>query len=577
MSPASRHTRIEWAFLAALAVLCTVLSLLQYRWTGELARAEIAQLRSNLGEQARLLTQNFDDELTAASTRLLPSIDEIDQLGREAAFAQRWRQWQATHPRPIFSRVALAVPAGNGFNLLVLDPKTKALTATAWPRNWDDLRDHLGRRGVGPADRLPPGRPEAGPPRPPHPGDPGDRRDRPPPPRGQPAYLDRFGTLVNLPLPGGPPLEEGGPERGWMLLELDRTYLTKEWLPQLIQQYLDPTGRGLDDTVISAPATNQPQLFALHSGHASGPPDVTLEFNHLGHTAASARGPLRSAWLLEVWRRPGAFEAMVNATRRRNLAVALGLNALIIAAGILLVRHTRQSRRLAEAQMNFVATVSHELRTPLTVIRGAAHNLERGVVQDPARVGQYLRLIQNHADQLGGMVEQVLTYAGAGQSPALLQRQEIVLKEVLGEAIADAGQETGGTACEVDFTAPQDLPTLTGDPLALRRAFQNLVANAVKHGGEGGWIGVTVRATNGNEPPAIEVQVADRGPGIPEKEQAEIFEPFRRGALAQSRQVRGSGLGLSLVRQIVEAHGGTVAVRSQPGHGATFTVRLPLA
>ncbi|HSI15990.1 MAG TPA: HAMP domain-containing sensor histidine kinase [Chthoniobacter sp.] len=576
MHLASRHTRIEWAFLAAMAVLCTGLSILQYHWTGELARAEIAQLRSNLNEQSRLLVQSFDDELTAASARLLPTPGEIDELGRDAAFAERWRKWQATNPRPIFSRMALAIPSPNGINLVALDSKSQALAPLPWPRNWDDLRDHLGRRGGGPPERVPPGRPDAN--RPPRPGDPGERRDRPPPPRGvQPPYLDRFGTLLNFPIPGGAPRDDGSPERGWVILELDSAFLTKEWLPQLIRQYLDADGKGLDDTVISAPGSNQPQFFSLRSGNASGQPDVALEFNHLGHAAANPRGPLRAAWLLEVWHRPGAFEAMVNTTRRRNLAIAMGLNLLIIAAGVFLVRHTRQSRRLAETQMNFVASVSHELRTPLTVIRGAAHNLERGVVQDPAKVGQYLRLIQSHADQLGSMVEQVLAYAGANKAPALMARQEVAIKEVLSEAIADAGQETAGTPCEVDFTAPQNLPSIHGDPLALRRAFQNLLANAVKHGGEGGWIGVTVRATNGSEPPAIEVQVSDRGPGIPEKEQAEIFKPFMRGARAQSRQLRGSGLGLSLVREIVEAHGGTVAVSSQPGSGATFTVRLPLS
>jgi len=578
MPLASRHTRIEWAFLAAMAVLCTVLSILQYRWTAELAHAEVAQLRGNLNEQSHRLAQSFDDELTAASVRLLPTAAEIDALGRDAAFAEHWRKWQATNPRPIFSRIALAVPAGNNVDLFVLDPKTQTFSLTSWPRNWDDLRDHLGRRGAGPPDRAPVNRPDANR----APGNPEDRRDRPPPPPprnggAQPPYQDRSGTILNLPIPGSAPRDDGNPERDWMICELDPAYLTKEWLPQLIRRYLDPNGQELDDVVISAPNANHPQLFALGSGHVTGTPDVALEFNYLGHSAVTNRAPQRSTWRLEVWHRPGAFEAMVNTTRRRNLGIALGLNLLIIAAGIFLVRHTRQSRQLAEAQMSFVANVSHELRTPLTVIRGAAHNLERGVVQDPAKVGQYLRLIQNHADQLGGMVEQVLAYAGASKAPALMARQEVAIKEVLSAAIADAGQETGGSPCEVDFTAPPDLPMLTGDPLALRRAFQNLIANAVKHGGEGGWIGVTAGVRNGSAPPAIEVQVSDRGPGIPKTEHAEIFKPFMRGALAQSRQVRGSGLGLSLVREIIEAHGGTVTVSSQPGSGATFTVQLPLS
>jgi signal transduction histidine kinase len=279
-----------------------------------------------------------------------------------------------------------------------------------------------------------------------------------------------------------------------------------------------------------------------------------------------------------VWHRPGDFEALVAVSRRRNLAVAAGLNLLIIAAGALLVRHTRRSRKLVEAQMNFVANVSHELRTPLTVIRGAAHNLERGVVQDPAQIGRYLRLIIDQGNQLSSMIEQVLAYAGANRSAALLHRQPLALKDLLGEAIATAAYDVGGTPCEVEFTVPRVLPEVSGDPAALRRVFQNLIANAVKHAGDGGWIGIKVSASarpNGGAPPAIEVQVADRGPGIPQKEQSEIFKPFTRGAAAQSRQVRGTGLGLSLAREIVEAHGGTIAVRSEPGCGATFTVRLP--
>lgn len=117
-------------------------------------------------------------------------------------------------------------------------------------------------------------------------------------------------------------------------------------------------------------------------------------------------------------------------------------------------------------------------------------------------------------------------------------------------------------------------PEISGDAAALRRVFQNLLTNAARHGGSGGWIGLSAKAVNGAEA-MVEVRVADRGPGIPESEQVGIFKPFVRGSAAQERQIRGSGLGLSLVKEIVEAHNGVVLVRSQPGQGATFTVRLP--
>ena len=585
------QTRIEWGFLAAMVVLCGALTALQYHWTGELAHAEVARLRGNLSEQSQLLTRDFDDELTKACTQLPPTGSEIDDAGRDAAYAERVRKWLATNPRPMFSRLAVAVPGDSGANLFALDQKTGKLASMAWPASWGELRDHLGHKGGGPPERVGAGRPEPpgadrpapGGGRPERPGQPPERRDKPPPPnRGggsggnPPAYTDRNGTLFEFPILGGRSRENGSGDHGWMILELDSAYVGNEWLPQLVRQYLDPQGSELDDIVVQAPGSTRAPILSLRTGNAKGEPDVSLEFNHEGRNSGSPRGlSPKSAWTLEVWHRPGAFEAMVAVSRRRNLAVAAGLNLLLVAVGLLLVRHTRRSRKLAEMQMNFVANVSHELRTPLTVIRGAAHNIERGVVQDPAQVGRYLRLIIDYGNQLSDMVEQVLAYAGAKKTPALLARQPVEFKEILSEAIANAAQDIGGTQCEVEFTIPRALPAVAGDAAALRRAFQNLIANAVKHGGEGGWVGVTVRPTNGSVPPTVEVQVADHGPGIPEQEQSEIFKPFTRGATAQSRQVRGSGLGLSLVREIVEAHGGTIAVASRPGFGATFTVRLP--
>ena len=225
--------------------------------------------------------------------------------------------------------------------------------------------------------------------------------------------------------------------------------------------------------------------------------------------------------------------------------------------------------------MNFVANVSHELRTPLTVIRGAAHNLNRGVVQERSQIERYSGLIIQHAEQLGEMVEQVLQLAGAKKNQSAAVRQPVVLVEVLNEALAATVHDVEAAHCTLQLELPPSLPAVTGDAAALRRAFQNLITNAAKHGGAGGWIGVTaVTDENANEP-TVEIQVADRGAGIPPSELSDIFKPFFRGRLAQTRQIRGSGLGLSLVREIIEAHGGSIAVRSEGGGGTTFIIRLP--
>jgi signal transduction histidine kinase len=105
----------------------------------------------------------------------------------------------------------------------------------------------------------------------------------------------------------------------------------------------------------------------------------------------------------------------------------------------------------------------------------------------------------------------------------------------------------------------------------LRRAFQNLIENAAKHGGTGGWVGISAEAADRS----IIVRVRDNGPGIPADEIDEIFTPFFRGGKARADETRGSGLGLSLVREVAAAHRGEVSVTSEPGRGSTFTLTLP--
>jgi signal transduction histidine kinase len=246
-----------------------------------------------------------------------------------------------------------------------------------------------------------------------------------------------------------------------------------------------------------------------------------------------------------------------------------------MASAAALVRFTRRAQRLAELQMDFVAGVSHELRTPLTVIHTAAYNLRGKLANDPGQVEKYGELIQRESGRLAEMVDEVLRFAGSATGRTTLEREPVYVEVLIEEALESSKATMEGAGCVVEKTIDPELPPVLGDPSALKRVFSNLLSNAAKHGGQGGgWIGIAASKARENGRDAIEVRVSDRGPGIPADEQRQVFDPFFRGRRAVREQIHGSGLGLNLVKRIVEAHGGTIRVRSEPGKLTEFTVHL---
>ncbi|HEX5398906.1 MAG TPA: HAMP domain-containing sensor histidine kinase [Verrucomicrobiae bacterium] len=563
-----KQTHVEWGFVVLLAGFCAVLSVLQYHWTGELSRAEAERMRAGINEQAQEFCRAFDSTLTRSCEALVPADENLNDDNREEIHVQQFQKWKSSNPRPIFSQVAVAVSTLFGSQLFGQDLTTGKLTPVAWPSDWNSLQMLFSRRPMG----------------------------------GPPPYENPQGLLFALPVfnarswSNGPPDRVGGfggpgspgergppfgrgrpPEMEWVIFELDTNYLRDTWLPELTRRYLNPGAHAFNNVVIKTVSSPRTVIFSspVQSTNTFESP-VTIAFNRQGRSPDARRGPgAEFCWELQVRPHWGAVDAIVDASRRRNLTVALLLNGLIFAAGFALLVHTRRSRKLSQAQMAFVANVSHEIRTPLTVIRGAGHNLLRGVAREPGQIEQYSRLIIQHAEQLTNMVEQVLELAGVRKNASASVHAPVAVADVLREAVAATRQDTETAHCEVHLELTPGLPPVVGDAPALRRVFQNLITNAAKHGGQGGWIGIAATRVESGNPPMIEIKVADRGPGIPMEELTEIFKPFFRGAAAQAGQVRGSGLGLSLVREIVEAHGGTVWAESQFGHGSTFIVRLP--
>jgi signal transduction histidine kinase len=232
--------------------------------------------------------------------------------------------------------------------------------------------------------------------------------------------------------------------------------------------------------------------------------------------------------------------------------------------------------------MEFVAGVSHELRTPLTVIRTAAFNLRGRVASNPSQVERYGALIQQESERLGSIVEQVLRFAGAQAGRVVQERQRVSVPGLITETLQYNKGLLEDALCGVQTAIEPGLPSINGDSLALRHALQNLLANAAKYGGPPGQQSVKISARSvpgavGSGAAEIEIRVSDQGDGIPLEEQKRVFDAFFRGKKAMQDQAHGTGLGLHLVKTIIEAHGGSVSLESQLGAGSTFIVRIPAA
>jgi signal transduction histidine kinase len=279
-----------------------------------------------------------------------------------------------------------------------------------------------------------------------------------------------------------------------------------------------------------------------------------------------------------VRHRAGSLEAVVSQARWRNLAVTAGVLLLMIGSLAALIRYTRRTQKLAALQMDFVAGISHELRTPLTVIHTAAYNLRGKLAANPSQVERYGALIQQESGRLTELVEQVLRFAGANAGRVIQEREPLSVASMIEETMESSKAVFQGAGCVVETRIDPGLPLVMADPLALKQALQNLFHNAAKYGtGSSHWIGVSASKADGEEKGMVEIRVADHGPGIPADEQEHIFESFFRGRRAMQDQIHGTGLGLDLAKRIVEAHGGTIRVKSAPMKGTEFIVWIPAA
>jgi two-component system OmpR family sensor kinase len=237
-----------------------------------------------------------------------------------------------------------------------------------------------------------------------------------------------------------------------------------------------------------------------------------------------------------------------------------------------------EARRSEERMRRFVTDASHELRTPLTSIRGFAELYRQGAASAPEDVPRLMRRIEDAAARMGLLVEDLLLLARLDQQRAL-ERRPVDLVTIATDAVHEARAVDPQRAIDVhvvDGSGPQ-APVVLGDDARLRQVAGNLVGNALTHTPDGTPVTVRVGTVAGDGERWAVLEVADAGPGLSPEQAERVFERFYRADSSRARATGGTGLGLSIVKALVAAHAGTVAVRTAPGEGATFTVRLPLA
>lgn len=615
-----------WILAALLLVLCG-LALFQYHWIDQVAHAERDRAKTNLSLALSRLEKDFDLEITRAFVAFQAP------FANPADYSERYKEWSRHAPYPDLIRGVYIAEVGDSKSL----PKAvvsgePAIRSTEWQRDLAKLPlagIAVSASVFGSAVALQtfsPGGMEAsfGP------SNPAVMIDGNPafvfpimpiPPavttrgvaRGAGATLFRGEGIGRVRKPAGP--------SQWALVVLDADYIRTTLLPRLVNFYFsnasgsnyeifvlnksdigprqiifhsdpvlletrlfDPDGRidlfelrldcflpsssvaikairvGVNVHVLSGDSVSE--ILARRSPVCSGPGPSSLENLH-------------GLWEMSVKYRTGSLDQTIAIFRHRNLLLG-GSVLLVLALGIsMLVVLTERARVLAEMQAEFVLGVSHELRTPLTVICVAGDNLKKGMVESSDHVRKYGEIIRTQALELSNMIEETLTLARMRPATPIGDRTPVTPEQIVMGALSDYAPTLRDAGIETDLDLAPDLPLINVDLRLMKGCIENLIQNVIKYAAEGRWMAIRARTVDKLEGRRVQISIEDRGPGISPADLPHIFEPFYRGKGAEASRVPGLGLGLTLVKRVVEAHHGTVEGQSSSIAGTRFSILLP--
>ncbi|MFP8490306.1 sensor histidine kinase [Gracilimonas sp. Q87] len=352
---------------------------------------------------------------------------------------------------------------------------------------------------------------------------------------------------------------------GILTLVLDEEYIIEEVFPPYLNNYFgDSNETGIvvwvrdwaDDKIL---ATNDTT--------------VAYNFDMVDHRMRFSGSGFFDNWSLNLAFLESPVSNAYNATLIKNLFV-LGFAMLFLTGSLVFMFVTAQrERQLAQTQANFLANVTHELKTPLAVMQAAGENISDGRVTEPKRLKQYGDHIYNESIRLKGMIEKLLDVARVDSGQNLVKAAPYRMHELVKSHLEENREYIEKKGFEVKFTSSDEVALAFVDKDSIETILSNLTENAIKYSKDEKYLEYQISSDDKH----VFLSVTDHGIGIPKREQKNIFKKFYRveNSDITSSKIKGHGLGLSIVKNMVELNDGTIDVKSNPGQGTTFIVRFP--